>query len=74
MIEFVPYLLILIGWQPADVDGSMSLAQSLHPNERACEQAGEQALASGEGASQRYFCLLAPTSQDIDALWQEQKR
>ena len=73
MIEFVPYLLILIGWQPSDVGGSMSVAQSLQPNELACERAGARALAENESASQRYFCLLAPTSQDIEDLWQEQK-
>ncbi|RIV91165.1 hypothetical protein D2V17_03420 [Aurantiacibacter xanthus] len=73
MIEFVPYLLVLIGWQPADVDSSMSVAQSLHPSAVACERAGEQALAENAGAYRRYFCLLAPTQQDIEDLWQEQK-
>ncbi|MEN7536127.1 hypothetical protein [Aurantiacibacter flavus] len=74
MIEFVPYLLILIGWQPADVEGSMAVTQSLHPSEGACQRAAAQALADSERANQRYFCLLAPTQQDIDHLWQEQRR
>ncbi|WP_137679401.1 hypothetical protein [Aurantiacibacter suaedae] len=73
MIEFVPYLLVLIGWQSADVAGSMTAAQSLHPSEMACESAGAQALAESDGTYRRYFCLLAPTQQDIEDLWQEQK-
>ena len=73
MIEFVPYILLLIGWQGADVDGPMTIAQSLHPGAQACEHAGEQALADKERAHRRYFCLPAPTPQDIDQLWQEQK-
>ena len=74
MIGFVPYLLVLFGWQPGDVGGSMVLAQSLHPSEVSCQRAGEHALSVSEGVHQRYFCLLAPTQQDIEQLWQDKRR
>ena len=74
MIDFVPYLLVLIGWQPADAGGSMTASQSLQPNQLECERAGERALADSNGAYRRYFCLEAPTQQDIEEMWQEQKR
>ncbi len=81
MVEWIPYLLILVGWNPADPQGTMELQQSLQATREACEAAGdaflqrqsqEKSHANGEEAY-RYFCVPAPTAQDYDDAFESRK-
>ncbi|TXG93864.1 MAG: hypothetical protein E6R09_18385 [Rhodocyclaceae bacterium] len=74
MEAFLPYLLILVGWNPASPTDSMEVAQSLQPSREACEAQGA-AFMAGLGreadkvaAQHRYFCVEAPSPADYDAL------
>ncbi|MCL6252107.1 hypothetical protein M3P36_13760 [Altererythrobacter sp. KTW20L] len=80
MVEFLPYILILIGWNPAHPEDSMALQHSLHFDEAACIERGrtlteQRNSASSEAFPARYtyFCIQAPTGQEYDDLFEQRK-
>ena len=66
---FVPYLLIVIGFDPAQPSETMALQHSLHASEQACEQVGAAFIQRRNGvdpaAHYRYFCIPAPSDADL---------
>ncbi|RKF19299.1 hypothetical protein D6851_12630 [Altericroceibacterium spongiae] len=81
MVEFLPFLLILVGWETADPQGSMEMRSTLVESEEACEAKGmafmdrqEKEAAYSQGLEGfRYFCVRAPDSEDFDALFEQLK-
>lgn len=72
MVEFLPFLLILIGWDAASPGETMVLSHRLHPTQELCEAEAAKvreewresaALAS---ANYRAFCVPAPTAEEYD--------
>lgn len=74
MEALLPYLLILVGWNPASPADSMEVAQSVQTSREACESQGAAFMtalgkAVDKAATQhRYFCVEAPALADYDAL------
>ncbi|RNJ63147.1 MAG: hypothetical protein EDM03_01585 [Porphyrobacter sp. IPPAS B-1204] len=69
-----PFLLIIVGWNPDNVDASMVLQSSLHPSEAACEAVGKAFVAEREPlrsaatpAAYKYFCIAAPGPDEYNA-------
>jgi len=80
VVEFLPFLLILIGWQPSAPGESMTITHSLHASEEACRERGEALLVDGPGvaglpeaAHYRYFCIPAPTAEEYDEAFEQLK-
>jgi len=80
MIEFLPYLLILVGWDVSAPAESMVIASSLHPTEEVCVEKGEAFVAkrgtfeSPYGtAKYRYFCIPAPTPDEYHGAFEQMK-
>lgn len=78
MIQIFPFILVIIGWNPADVDASMALQHSLHAGEQACQKRGEQFLsehnllqAEAMSAQYRYFCIPAPSASDVRGVFEQ---
>lgn len=77
MIEFLPYLLILVGWDGAAPAESMAIAHSLHPTEEACVDKGREVVANKPAITDpagkehyRYFCIPAPTASEYEAVFE----
>ncbi|MFC4255530.1 hypothetical protein GRI97_08835 [Altererythrobacter xixiisoli] len=80
MIEFIPYLLILIGWNPAAPAETMLISRSLYPDKAHCLAEGDRQLAAGPqiqglptDAAFRYFCVAAPSGDEAEALFEQVK-
>jgi hypothetical protein len=79
MIEFVPYMLIILWWHP-DHPGTFDLERKhqLFPTEEACRVVGENYEAGVEmyslehgGAKVKYYCLSAPSGDEIEKTFLE---
>ena len=72
MEEWIPYLLIVIGWNPASDAGPQLVERSVMPSQELCEQEGSMFVAEHEGASSmdeqplryRHFCVPAPSYEE----------
>ena len=81
MVEFLPYLLILVGWQTADPQGTMDIQQSFVASEDICEAKGKAFMdRQSEEASHkyrldayRYFCVQAPRAEEYQELFEQLK-
>ena len=75
MVEFLPFLLIVIGWDAVSPGETMALSHSLHPTLEACE-AGSVAFLkdrAGAGESYRTFCIPTPTAEEYDRAFERVK-
>jgi hypothetical protein len=80
MIEVLPYILILIGWNPANPAESMALQHSLHIDQVTCDERGRVLVdlrnaADSEAfpAHYTYFCIPVPSGQEYDDLFERRK-
>ncbi len=77
MVEFLPFLLILLGWEAASPQETMVLGVELAPDEATCRQQGElliedrRALPDGPDRGVRYFCVPAPSAEDYDRAFEQ---
>lgn len=61
MIEaYVPFLLILMSWQPDDAQATMSVSQRMFLDQVTCEAAGEEtaALVAAQPSRDRQFAWV----------------
>lgn len=76
MIELVPYVLLIVMWNPANPDRTMTVAQHLTNNAQTCEQAGQHRIAmmkqmrATRAKASRYFCIKAPTEAELAKIMQ----
>jgi hypothetical protein len=76
VVEFIPYILIVIGWHP-DHPGKFELYRRLVVHSQAeCDLIGDDTVEShkqyedlGGGVKYTYFCIPAPSSEEQDAAW-----
>jgi len=80
MVEFLPFLLILVGWDASAKSDSMVVYHALHPSEQVCREKGEAFVArrgefeSPQAKSEfRYFCIPAPTASEYEAVLEQVK-
>ncbi len=79
MLEFLPYLLIAVGWSPAAPADSMAVTSTLHASSEACEaKRGELAAKAADAGdaeqpSYRFFCIEAPGAAEYDRLFESLK-
>ncbi|HWK42698.1 MAG TPA: hypothetical protein VNR60_12310 [Croceibacterium sp.] len=79
MVEFLPFLLIVIGWDVPSPDESMALRHSLHSTQEECEAEGAAFLEDRRDfmarttARYRYFCIPAPTPEEYDSAFERLK-
>lgn len=86
MVEFLPFLLILLGWNPASPGETMVLERVLQADGDECVAEGEawlrgEARAGGDssgrlaglpdGADYRYFCIPMPSVEDYDRAFEK---
>jgi hypothetical protein len=74
----IPFLLIVVGWNPADPEASMVIQSSLHPSEAACEASGQQFMekvsplrSAGTPAAYKFFCIPAPGPDEFDGMFEK---
>ncbi len=81
MVEFLPFLLILLGWQ-ADAPGdAVELATVLTFDEAQCRAKGEAMVAEQQAATRpaggdrryRYFCTPAPTGEEYQRVFEQSR-
>lgn len=72
----IPFLLIIVGWNPDDPDASMVIQSSLHADAAACEASGQKFLAKVEPlrsaaspAAYKYFCIAAPGPDEYNGVF-----
>lgn len=87
MVEVLPFLLILLGWDPAAPGETMMLERVLQASGDECVASGEKWLRDGagsvdgsgrlaglpDGADYRYFCIPAPSAREYDAVFGQAK-
>jgi len=68
----IPFLLIIVGWNPDNPDASMVIQSSLHASEAVCDAAGKAFVAEREPlraitrpATYKYFCIAAPGVDEL---------
>lgn len=73
----LPFILVVIGWNPDSPGETMALQHSLHVSEQACEDKGlafmeeHKDLAAGAFPAQyRYFCLPTPSVDEYEDLFE----
>ncbi|MDJ0977895.1 MAG: hypothetical protein QNI87_05105 [Erythrobacter sp.] len=81
MIEFAPFLLIILGWRaerPGDID--LQRPEILFETREACEEAGAkmaarmtQAALDKSGAEYQHRCLAAPRMKEYDEAFERIK-
>lgn len=71
----VPFLLLVVGWNPADPDASMVVQTSLHANEQVCTAAGQAFVDSRQWmrsydppAAYKFFCIAAPGPDEYNGV------
>jgi hypothetical protein len=76
MVEFIPYILVLISWNLDDPEASMQVAHRLVGAHEICESEGKEYVAQRriyreEFGKMRfsYSCIKAPTEKDLDSLF-----
>ena len=79
MIEFLPYFLIVLSWDPASTAGPQLVENSLFPSQETCELEGHMYATVHEDVSQMedehplrysYYCVSAPSGEDVEAVFQ----
>lgn len=79
MIEFVPYMLIILWWHP-EHPGTFDLErkQQLFATEEACRVVGENYEAGvdmysleHDGAKVKYYCLPVPSGDEVERAFEE---
>lgn len=76
MIQIIPHILLMIGWNPAAVDESMAVSHRLYGSVEACEAAGKAfveerkgfRLGNAEGHF-RFICIPAPTAEEYEGVF-----
>lgn len=79
MIEFIPFILITLGWHP-DHPGQFDIERrvALFETEADCKAAGDEFVAGREmygvefgGAQFAYKCVQAPAPEEYERLFRE---
>ncbi|GAA4039401.1 hypothetical protein [Parerythrobacter jejuensis] len=71
----IPYLLIIIGFDPDKPSETMALQHSLHISQAACEAQGTKFLEDRKDymakfpARYRYFCIPVPGDDELDGVF-----
>jgi len=80
VVEFIPFLLILLGWNPSSPGETMMIERSLYVDEAQCLAAGDRQMAAGPSlqglpadAQYRFFCVAAPSGDEAEALFEQLK-
>ena len=73
MIEIIPYVLIMVLWQPADRDNSMSVSYQVYDTLEACQKAafaksGQIMVSNAQGVDGRTYCLPVDHAATLDRL------
>ena len=77
MNEWIPWLLIIVGWHPDTPDEQRVARVEVTADEAECDQLGNEFVASRAMYREelgpfeyRYFCAPMPDSEAVDEAWQ----
>jgi hypothetical protein len=81
MNEFIPYILLLMAWHP-DEPGKFDIEKRMVvASKEECELLGTESVEGRKiykeeyrGLNFKYFCIAAPSSAEIEAVFQQEMK
>ncbi|MEM7664307.1 MAG: hypothetical protein AAF250_00490 [Pseudomonadota bacterium] len=80
MVEFIPFMLFILGWHP-DRPGEIDLQRTeiLFASEKECAETGSamaermtEVAASQSGARYQFQCMAIPAREEFDTLYERE--